>query len=283
MRLRSILLVLILLGTGLAGCTTPGDDPGDGSDDADAVDGQDDDAGTGGAQDPSPDDPEDPPRTRGPPPKEQQVDDPSDIKEPGQYAFLPRADDAKEVSWDVPDWTTGDTWHWESHAPGAAAATPGGKVSETKHRVTGAGTNWEIPIHHISQTTYDHEGKERRTDPLEYTQGHLTKLEEDGYIEHVFLFPLEDGKRWVYGTGDRSGDLTKVTAEVRHDPDHLWQGASIEAWSVHLVYDGDNGVEMRYWVGVDQKNYVKRELWGEGEGGAMVMYLSTTLTSYTPG
>lgn len=276
--MRVLLGVLLVLSILTAGCAGPGTDgPGDGNA-TDGGDGADGDA-TGS---PSPT----PTQTRQdqpPPPDQQRVDDPDEVDRPGEYAILPRASDHKDESWSVPSWKKGDAWRYE-HKVHAAAG--GGVTVEVTDKVSGTGTIWDTDIYLLTRTEHDCKAEggdcERR---LNFTQADLVEIEDNGYIEHTFVFPLQDGKRWVFARSDGKGGVSKVHAEARHVPDYLWPGTTkqVEAWRIVLEYEGEGNVEQKYWVGVDQKNTLRREIWADSQGGVPQMVFSSTLKTYTPG
>lgn len=268
-----LLLALIFLGTAFAGCL--GERSG-GDDDEDPDDGGTPPADGALPSEPGTEEPEREPSDVAPP-SEQRVADPSELEKPGQYAILPRASDAKDREWSVPDWTTGDTWIWENSSP----FTPG-DTTRDELEVIGSDEAWEIGVYEVEKIHTDKDGDAREPEAAHYTHASLVELHDDGYIEHVHLFPLEDGKRWVYAVPAAGGGITKVTAEARHVPDHMWKTERIEAWSIRAEYEGDSNLEVRQWVGVDQKNLVHREFWADLEG-VPTNIVSTTLETYDAG
>lgn len=263
----SLLLVLTVL---LSGCT--GGPAGDGGDGDDGTDGED---GTS----PTPTSPTGR-ENNVVPPKEQRVDDPDDVDRPGEYALLEPAEKKSDATWKVPTWKTGDTWRYRHHIAAGTTCDP-----ETEDEVTGTGTSWEVDVYHVERTEIDcKDGSTVGTKELEFTKSDLLEIAHNGYIEHVLLFPFEDGQRWVFARDDGRGGASKATAIARYEANYQWPGTTelVKAWRVIVEYEGEGEVEVKYWVGVDQKNVLRREIWAE-ENGVATLWFSTTLESYTPG
>ena len=266
---RAAACVLILLVVALAGCTNPFRPTGEDNGSTD----------TPGPTSPPPDgttptEGASPPRVA--PPTEQFEERPEDIDREGEYALLERRTPHSEATWSVPAWPIDATWRYRHHvptAPGTIACDP-----ETADKVLARANAWEIEVYRIERAQYDCSSDEvASTERFNHTVLDILQLDDDGYIEHAYFFPLEDGKRWRFMR--LNGVLVDV--EATHEPGYLWSGGVAEAWLVEQVFPGQGDVHIKQWVGVDARNLLRKEVWAEDESGVPLLVFTSELVSYS--
>lgn len=245
MRSHIALLValIILSGMGLAGCLeVPADedsqDPGsDGPQPRDPA--RDRDRPTGNETEEDKDCWEySPPRAA--PPEEHEVGSVDEIRCAGQYTVR---NEGSGESWSVPTWEVGDYWVYELEVMGQCV--------QQKLTVGDTGVLLNMSVYELDMEGMDCDGEPSgRPSSETRTQDDLNKIQQNGYIEYHALFPLREGKSWVYmNTG---GHLIEIDS-VAFDPNYHHSGISlVEAWHVEWTVS-NMGTEVRY-----------KQTWGEG-------------------
>lgn len=203
--------------------------------------------GTGGQDDdPSASDPPsgDTDGTRKPsPPQEQEKDDPDELRRPGDYALLPYRENRDTiVRLDVPAWKEGDRWTWTWDVLAPCQAGPGGSEVPFEYSdvVGPEATVHDVPVYKVERTVTCGEEVESVHD-ITFLQDHLVPIEDDGYVARLLLFPLEDGKRWVW----MNGDGLNHTSEITYLPNYLWDGKVVVAWKVVTEHESGRFVQER--------------------------------------
>lgn len=235
------------------------DDPGDGDGAAGSN-------GDGGADEAPPGaEPADEPEPA--PPGEQRKQRREDIERPGEYAITAEGAGAR---WDVPAWKRDDTWRWRVLVAGGTQC-----AAEMEETVTGTTRDGDVPLYALDNRNYEcDDATPYRESRLQRTAEHLTRYGADGYIDHELLFPLRDGKKWVYMNSDEA--LTE--AAVAHRPNHVFDLQVVEAWRVTFHYtgrchsDGDcQEITKQQWYGVDNQHLLKEEIYIDGAAAPAVV------------
>ncbi len=287
MRAVHIVALLLLVATPLTGCLEVPDgkpEPGEESDRFDQSDSSQD--GQTGSSDPSAgDDKEgrndtdgegnassdasngeaDDGRVAAPPPLQQQ-DHPEDVVRNAQFAFLPKRENATDARWELPSWEVGYWWDFEyRHEEYHSLCDETGQnpdLPEQRWRqevkdeaeVNGTQPDWSVPVFTMELTQFCADEPPGSFE-INRSQDHLTRIHSSpphrerhhGHIEHETLFPLEDGKRWVF-----MGDNHRLKeAEVTHRPDFNFSGESVEAWEVTITWEQVGKRTLRTYFGVE--------------------------------
>jgi hypothetical protein len=266
-------IALLVMVTLLAGCLdNPADDPasggGNGGDDRPPAGGGNTPAagGDGGS---GPNDPgsngtgsepgEDPPSTPTGPahPSTQRKDSVDEITRPGEYAEREKRPGSTDAQWTVPSWSTGDWWRWK-------VGTGTNCIAELKETVTGTGNHLGVALYTLrNDNLHCGNGDVYKESSLNRTRAHLTRFAADGYIDHELLFPLADGKRWVY----MNAGSELVELEVTHRPAYTFGLETVEAWQITSTFNGrcnENGcdeITRHQWYGVAKKHLLKEEIY----------------------
>ncbi len=207
------------------------------------------------------------------PPSEQHEEDCRDVDRAGEWCERPwtARSDRKSAA---PLWRAGNRWRYEVEVPLAAASMKCNM--EHEDQVTGTGSSAGLAVYALDRIQFDHkecDGSVLRESPINYTRSDLLLVRDDGYIEHEFVFPLEDGKRWMYRI---AGNAT-VEAELRFVPGYRHGLSFVDAWQVSLLYSR-NGIEVYKWFGEAAKHRLYEEMWADVDG-VKTLVSKVTLTS----
>jgi hypothetical protein len=222
----------------------------------------------------------------------QQRDHPEDLDRPGEFAILPKREGATDATWEVPTWEKGYWWRYENRhneyhslcdydnsAPALAEQIIYQEVTDVGE-MTGSDPDWTLPVYELD-TTRICTNQPITNLELNYSQDHLTFVRDTeghrlhGYTAHKLLFPLEDGKQWVY-VGD---NRRFYQAEVTYHPEYDFNGEPTEAWQVTVKFERSGrtivehtyyGVEVGWIIRQENLNFnTVLELidWHDGQGG----------------
>ncbi len=196
-------------------------------------------------------------------PGEQQKDDPNAVLCPGEYAIT---DEGTGEGWEVPEWDTGDWWRLEFHNYPGPPCSPSADYSRPWYRETVQGSDtangedWAVEVHEMEVTTALCMEESMTSEELTRTKPHLNKIGEagKGYVEHELLFPLADGKKWVYR--DSNGD--RVEAEVAYLGDFT---AHESTWRIKMEHENEQAPQITHYIDEDVGFWVQQEFVFEDE------------------
>ncbi|MBW3581621.1 MAG: hypothetical protein KY455_00840 [Euryarchaeota archaeon] len=177
------------------------------------------------------------------PPQEQEKSNPDELERPGDYALLPyRKDRDTTVRLDVPEWKTGDRWTWTWDVLAPCQAGPGGSEVPYEYSDKVGLMRWEhgVAAYDVERTVTCGEETASQHD-LTFLEEHLVPIEDDGYVARLLLFPLEDGKRWIWMNGDGHNH----TSEISYLPQYIWNGKVVTAWKVVSEHESGRFVQER--------------------------------------
>lgn len=200
-------------------------------------------------------------------PREQRVDGKDDVRCPGQFTVTQQG---SGPAWDVPAWETADWWRYETQIPGYSAC------HQKEERVVATdGSRSGVLVYQMELEKFDCDGEPQGNGlaTLYRTKEGIMELLQDGFIEHQAVFPLKEGKQWVYMA--RNGHLVEI-GSVTHDTSHLFGTKTVEVWHVEWTVKTDRGtVEFEQTWSVDVKNLLEERMTVSSSMGPIVV--ETTL------
>lgn len=231
-------------GTGTDGDTTTDDDAG-----------TEDDTET---ESPTPPPPADDPA----PPGDREEDSPEDVDRPGEYALLPyRADRDEDARLEVPTWGAGWSWTWSLWHVGQESIPGCGLPTSQRpgytHAYAGTGQAEGIDVYTLEETGFDCAGETTRETTANASRDHLLQVDPSGMVEWHWIFPFEDGKRWLY----QNSRGHNITVEMTWLEAYEHDGETVKAWrAVSTDTESDSNTTNTFWFGEAARNMLLREI-----------------------
>lgn len=195
-------------------------------------------------------------------PDNHEVGSTSDLRCPGNYVIL---DGGSGNTWNAPTWEEGDWWYYEMEALNGQTMNMQ-CAFRYKETVMEINTSKDVPVYQLKKEIFDCDGepaKNSNGEPAEpqwinRTKESFMQLYSDGFIQHELIFPLVDDKKWKFRNQAKADDRRIVDANLAHQSNFVFDGASHEAWRVNLEWAS---VERTIWWGVEEQHMLRDEIW----------------------